>query len=448
MQNIGKKKSRHHFVVGLISLTVLFLLAACNLIPASQIITPSVPVTTTREPSTPASFSPITTGATSSSTTDSPLLTPSSTLTATQTHLEALSLPNPENFFWKPVASGLSQPIGITYTSSEEDRIYIVEQVGIVSIIDRRSFLPEPFLDIQSRVNSQGSEQGLLGLAFHPQYPQVPFIFVNYTDLKGNTVISRFMVTGGEPAQADAGSEKILLRVDQPFSNHNGGEVVFGPDDYLYLGLGDGGSAGDPRGNAQSTNTLLGKILRIDVNQGDPYSIPADNPFANAGGKPELWAYGLRNPWRFSFDRQTGALYIGDVGQNSWEEVDYLPAGSPGGFNFGWNYYEGLHPYQGTPTAGEQFVQPVFEYGHDQGCSIIGGVVYRGMQLSDWRGVYLFGDYCSGIVWGMYLQPDGNWQVQRMFETNARITSFGEDAAGEVYLADHGGNIFVLARKP
>ena len=232
-------------------------------------------------------------------------------------------------------------------------------------------------MDIHERVGSQGSEQGLLGLAFHPKFAENGFFFVNYTDLQGNTVISRF--TGAaKTGQVDPATEKILLQVKQPYPNHNGGGVVFGPDGYLYLSLGDGGSGGDPQNHAQSLDTFLGKILRIDVNQGDRYAIPADNPFAKGGGLPEIWAYGLRNPWRFSFDLQTHDLFIADVGQNAYEEVDFIPAGSGAGYNYGWRFREGLHPYKNDPPAGLKLVDPVWEYGHDQGCSITGGFVYRG----------------------------------------------------------------------
>ncbi len=210
--------------------------------------------------------------------------------------------------------------------------MFVLEQPGRIRLVKAGQISPVPFLDISDKVGSRGSEQGLLGLAFHPDFAHTPYFYVNYTDIDGNTVIARFQARGD---QADPGSEKILLHINQPFPNHNGGVLVFGPDGYLYAGLGDGGSEGDPLGNGQNTGVLLGKLLRIDVDKGDPYSIPPGNPFASAGGRPEIWAYGLRNPWRISFDRATGDLYIADVGQDMWEEVDYLPAGSPGGANFG-----------------------------------------------------------------------------------------------------------------
>ncbi|HJW89549.1 MAG TPA: PQQ-dependent sugar dehydrogenase [Anaerolineales bacterium] len=290
-------------------------------------------------------------------------------------------------------------------------------------------------------------ERGLLGLAFHPRYAENGLFYVNYTDLNGNTVIARFQVLA-DPQRADPGSEMRLLGVDQPFPNHNGGGLAFGSDGYLYLGLGDGGSGGDPLDNGQNTQTLLGKLLRIRVDGGEPYALPPDNPFINGGGAPEIWAYGLRNPWRFSFDRLTGDLYIADVGQGMWEEVNYLPAGSPGGTNFGWDYREGAHPFtDASPPSRVELIDPVVEYDHSQGCSITGGYVYRGDRLPEWRGVYLYGDYCTGLVWGLLLGPDGGWQNALLFETLARISSFGEDQSGELYLVDRSGAIKQLVRK-
>ena len=238
-----------------------------------------------------------------------------------------------------------------------------------------------------------------------------------------------------------------LLAVNQPFANHNGGAVVFGLDGYLYLGLGDGGSAGDPSGFAQSLTTHLGKILRIDISGSEPYGIPADNPYASGGGLAEIWAYGLRNPWRMAFDRQTGDLYIADVGQNQWEEINFVSAGTPGGLNFGWKFFEGLHPYEGSPPQGAALVSPVAEYSHAEGCSVTGGVVYRGERLPAWQGIYLYGDYCTGRVWGLLRDAQGNWQSQALFDGMGRITSFGEDETGEVYLIDQAGNVFILAQK-
>ena len=235
-----------------------------------------------------------------------------------------------------------------------------------------------------------------------------------------------------------------MLHIEQPFQNHKGGQLQFGPDGYLYIGMGDGGSQGDPDGNGQSLETLLGKILRIDVDHDEPYAVPSDNPYVDGGGLWEIWDYGLRNPWRFSFDQLNGDLYIGDVGQDAWEEIDYLPAGSPGGENFGWNYFEGTYSYRGSPPAGMKFVMPVAEYSHDLGNAVIGGYVYRGINLPSWQGVYLYGDYGSGKVWGLLHLRDGSWQNALMFETGRQISSFGLDENGEIYLVDDAGSILML----
>jgi glucose/arabinose dehydrogenase len=320
-----------------------------------------------------------------------------------------------------------------------------VEQPGRVRIIQNGQVLRGAYLDIRERVGSRGNEQGLLGLAFHPRFSENGFLYVNYTDQQGDTIIARF---SADPAEyrADPASEFQLLRIPQPYPNHNGGQVSFGPDGYLYLGLGDGGSAGDPQDNAQSLETLLGKILRIDVTGGTPYAIPTDNPFANGGGRPEIWAYGLRNPWRFSFDRLTGDLYIADVGQNAWEEINVMPADSPGGANFGWDYFEAVFPFEGSPPDQLRQLEPVSYYAHSEGCSVTVGVVYRGLNLPAWQGVYLYGDFCSGTIWGL-LQTPGGWLNAPLFRNVGNLTTFGEDEAGEVFVADRSGAILQLVSK-
>ena len=356
------------------------------------------------------------------------------------------SFPIPENFSWLPVANGLQSPVGISNAGDGSTRLFVIEQSGKIRIIKDGILLSEIFLNISDRVGSRGSEQGLLGLAFHPDYAVNGYFYVNYTDKQGTTIISRFKVSDTDPALADPASEKILLTVEQPYGNHNGGSVAFGPDGYLYLGLGDGGSGGDPHFYSQSLDTLLGKILRIDVNHGDGYSIPEDNPFPNTP-YPEIWGYGLRNPWRFSFDSLTGDFFIGDVGQNQWEEINFLPANYPGGVNFGWNYYEGTHTFlDGAPVDGD-YIFPVVEYDHNQGCSVTGGVVYRGNSLPEWYGVYLFGDFCTGTVWGLIQNPDGGWIMKTLYRNIGNIASFGVDENGEVYLVDLKGTIYQLQRK-
>jgi glucose/arabinose dehydrogenase len=346
------------------------------------------------------------------------------------------------------VADGLDSPIGLANAGDGSGRLFILEQRGRIRIWQAGSLLDDPFLDLTDQVDCCG-ERGLLGLAFHPDYAHNGYFFVNYTErVSGDlyTVIARFQVSA-DPNQADPASELRLLHIPQPYANHNGGGLAFGPDGYLYVGLGDGGSGGDPLGNGQSLDTLLGKLLRLDVDGGEPYTIPPDNPFASGGGLPEIWAYGLRNPWRFSFDRLTSDLYIADVGQNAWEEVDFLPAGSAGGANFGWNYFEGLHAYQGQPPADLALETPVAEYSHDFGASITGGYVYRGPNLPEWQGVYLYGDYMSGRIWGLLRQPDNEWQNAELFDTGFLITSFGEDESGELYIADYNGQVLRLNRK-
>lgn len=346
---------------------------------------------------------------------------------------------------WKLIANGLDRPTGMADPADGSGRLLILEQPGRIRVYQNGAILPQPFLDITDRINSTGNEQGLLGIALHPQYHANGFFYVNYTDLNGDTVIARFKVSSN-PDLADPASEKDLLHVKQPFPNHNGGSMVFGPDGLLYMGLGDGGSQGDPNLNGQSLNTYLAKLLRIDVDHGDPYAIPADNPFAKGGGLPEIWAYGLRNPWRFSFDRQTGDLYIADVGQDLYEEIDYLPAGSKGGVNFGWSYREGFHAYKGTPPAGLKLQDPVYEYSHAVGgCSVTGGYVYRGSLNPDLKGVYIYGDYCTGLVWGLKRGADGKWLNSQLFATGLNISSFGEDQAGELYMLDlRNGGVYRL----
>lgn len=351
--------------------------------------------------------------------------------------VNASSFPNPADYEWRPIASGLIRPVDIQSANDGTGRLFIIEKYGVIRVFENGQLLDEPFLNIDERVDDSGNEMGLLGFAFHPDYEQNGYFFVNYTGDRGNTRISRFQASGNS---VDPNSEKILLTIDQPYENHNGGAVVFGPDGYLYLGLGDGGLAGDPHKNGQNTSSLLGKILRIDVNNGDPYTIPSDNPFGN-----EVWSFGLRNPWRISFDKATGDLWIGDVGQGEWEEVDYIPAGSPGGANFGWSIMEGNHGYDGGPQPG--LLLPAAEYSHStgDGCSITGGYVYRG-SMPEWNGIYLYGDYCTGYIWGLFLS-DGTWQNQRLFEAGVTITTFGQDETGELYLASDNGNVYKLTKK-
>jgi glucose/arabinose dehydrogenase len=372
---------------------------------------------------------------------ETPAVIPTDTPTPEPTAIPQAGFPDPAGYTWNLIVDGFSRPLLATNAGDGSGRIFVLEQGGVIRIVQGGAILSDPFMDITGQVGSGSNEQGLLGLAFHPDYESNGLFFVNYTDLNGDTVISRFQVSA-DANVADPASEKILLQVDQPFANHNGGNLEFGPDGFLYAGLGDGGSQGDPNGNGQSRAAYLAKLLRIDVNSGDPYGIPADNPFANSGGLPEIWALGFRNPWRFSFDRATGDLYIADVGQNQWEEVDYLPAGSPGGANFGWNIMEGNHPYQGDATDG--MIGPVTEYEHGNRCSITGGNVYRGQALLAWNGVYFYGDYCSGEILGLVHNADSSWESRLLYDTGFLITSFGLDEAGEIYVLDRNGGLYQL----
>jgi len=363
----------------------------------------------------------------------SPTPTP---ISPTEPAPNASKFPDPNNYRWQLIVAGLVRPVDLQPDGS--DRLFVIEKAGRIRIIENGGLIETPFLNIEDRVNDSSNEMGLLGLAFHPIYAQSGYFFVNYTGNGGDTIISRFRVSRDSNI-ADPASEIILLRLNQPFRNHNGGTLQFGPDGYLYAGLGDGGSAGDPFGNGQKMDTLLGKVLRMDVDSADPYAVPADNPFGN-----EIWDYGLRNPWRISFDRLTGDLYIGDVGQGTWEEIDIHPANASGGINFGWNYREGAHNYSGTAPAG--LTDPVAEYSHTEGgCSVTGGYVYRGF-MSEWNGIYLYGDYCTGYVWGL-VKFGEDWQTQLLFETGERITSFGQDEGGELFLVSDGGRIYKLVRK-
>ncbi len=343
----------------------------------------------------------------------------------------------------KPVASEFNQPVFLTHAG--DNRMFVVERHGTIRIIAGGQTLSEPFLDIRDRVGSQGQEQGLLGLAFHPQYRTNGQFFINYTDRQGDTVISRFHVTSDDN-RADGDSEEIMLRIQQPAANHNGGMLAFGPDGYLYVGTGDGGAANDRFRNGQNLQSLLGKLLRLDVDGERPYAIPHDNPFV---GRPEIraeiWAYGLRNPWRFSFDRATGNLSIADVGQDKYEEVDWQPANSHGGENYGWPIMEGLHCFQRAACDQTGLTLPVVEYDHSAGCSVTGGYVYRGRDYPELAGAYLFADYCSGTIWLSQREANGEWTQREKLQTALRVSSFGEDSRGEIYVIDlANGGIFHL----
>jgi glucose/arabinose dehydrogenase len=343
------------------------------------------------------------------------------------------------------VVSSLIRPLYVTHAGDGSGRLFIVEQRGRIYV--RENDALSIFLDITNlaspEANGSGyTERGLLGLAFHPDYATNGLFFVNYTDTAGNTVIRRYQVSADNPAVADAASGTEIFTLRQPFPNHNGGYITFGLDGYLYVAVGDGGMAGDPLEEGQNKDGLLGSILRLDVSA-QTYSVPQSNPFVAGGGAPEIWSYGWRNPWRFSFDRATGDMYIGDVGQNMWEEISFEPAGSAGGLNYGWNIYEASHQYVNLQPVGE-VVMPIAEYDHSQGCSVTGGYVYRGEAVAALQGVYLYGDYCSGNVWYAYRDPDQVWQSGLFLQTGFQISSFGEDEAGELYIVDYNGAIYQI----
>ena len=342
----------------------------------------------------------------------------------------------------EPLTTDLSQPTSLTHAGDGSGRLFVTQKGGELVIIQEGEVLPEPFLDLSGAVTTN-SERGLLDVAFHPNYAENGRFFVHYSDQRGDTVIAEYSVSD-DPNIADVSSERVLLTAEQPYSNHNGGEIAFGPDGYLYIGLGDGGSGGDPENNGQDLSTLLGAILRIDVDSGDPYGIPEDNPFAgDENARPEIWAYGLRNPWRFSFDRETGDLLIGDVGQNAYEEINLQPASSAGGENYGWNPAEGDHCYlSGCDLS--SYVSPILEYSHasGEGSSVTGGYRYRGSAAPALAGVYLFGDFGSGNLWGATQNADGAWSSDKLVETGRNLVAFGEDEAGEVYVAEFGGTLY------
>jgi uncharacterized repeat protein (TIGR01451 family) len=341
-------------------------------------------------------------------------------------------------------ASGLDHPVLATHAGDGSKRLFVLEQPGQIKIVQNGQVLTTPFLDIRSKI-SYGGERGLLGLAFHPSYKTNGFFYVDYTRSgDGATVIERYKVSSNANV-ASLASAFTLLVIPQPYANHNGGNLAFGKDGKLYIGMGDGGSGGDPQNLAQNIDSLLGKILRIDVDSAVPYGIPTDNPFVGKAGADEIWALGLRNPWRFSFDRQTEDLLIGDVGQNLWEEIDYQPAGVRG-LNYGWRCYEGMHTYNLNPPCSGVLTPPIAEYNHSEGQSVTGGYVYRGKRYPSLTGTYFYADFSQGKIWAMMKTGDAWSTPALLLDTPYAISSFGEDEDGEVYIADYyGGTLHLLA---
>jgi glucose/arabinose dehydrogenase len=347
------------------------------------------------------------------------------------------------------VAGGFVQPVHVAHAGDGSGRIFIVEQSGRIRILDNGAVLPSSFLDLASVIPPRliaGGEQGLLSVAFPPGFATKRYFYVNYTGtpvapaLVAPTVVARYRVSTGDNNVADPASEEVILTIPQPFANHNGGQLAFGPDGFLYIGMGDGGSGGDPSGNGQNPGALLGKMLRIDVEGVEsvavPYGIPLSNPFRIMPGyAPEIWALGLRNPWRFSFDRVTGDLYIGDVGQGTFEEIDFQPTGSPGGQNYGWNIMEGDACFNSVTCNTAGLTLPVITYVHPQGFSVTGGVVYRG-AIPALQGIYFYGDFSNGLLWGLR-KNSGGWDNALLADTTMLISTFGEDETGNLYLADY-----------
>ncbi len=426
---------------------ILFLLEGCSIgtIETTPVRTP--PVASPRAPlvsPTPLSFPSPSSRPTSQAQQQprpSPQPSPIPTSTPTPT-----PIPFPDKAYLELFVEIPGQITYLTHAGDGSEALFVTERSGRVWRIPKDTQTPDLFLDIQDRVDSSATERGLLSIAFDPHFAENGLFYVNYISKqgRGDTVIARFRTTDFH--QADPASETEILRIDQPKANHNGGQLQFGPDGYLYIGMGDGGGAGDPWDNAENLQTLLGKLLRIQVSGEATYAIPPDNPFVGReDARMEIWAYGLRNPWRFSFDRATGDLYIADVGQNAWEEIDFQSAGSPGGQHYGWDTMEGNHcfePPEGCDRSGK--VPPIWEYDHSMGCSVTGGYVYRGTAAPSAQGLYFFGDFCSGEIYALRPMGANTWEAQLVLETDLRIASFGEDEKGELYVLDLEGNVYRL----
>lgn len=362
--------------------------------------------------------------------------------------------PTAADYTLTEIASGFDNALFVTNAGDGSGRLFVGEQTGFILIIlPDGDVLFDPFLDISEMLSndvSQGgyTERGLLGMAFHPQYRENGRVFISHTDAVGDSILAEYRVDSSDPNRLDPNSRREVLRIAQPYYDHNAGHIAFAPDGTLFMSIGDGGSLGDAPGiTSQDTMTLLGKLLRIDVDGGSPYAIPADNPFVGRDDAlPEIFAYGLRNPWRFSFDRVTGDLYIGDVGQMDYEEVNFLPADHAGGANFGWWFYEASRPYRDDAPPPDSLTMPIAEYPHLIGCSVTGGYVYRGAALSGMVGIYVFGDYCTGRTWSLLRDTGDRWRVQPFLDTGMQISSFGEDENGELLIVDYKGTIARLDR--
>ncbi len=428
---------------------LVLMLAACqptaeNDLPTADLpdeeLQPTAPVavvaTATAVPTQPPTFTP------SPAPTDAPPTpTPTPSITPTPTVTPIPAAPVTRITLQRVTDYSFIKPTYLTHAG--DDRLFVTEQQGVIRIIQDGQVLSEPFLYIVDQVGSTQYEQGLLSVAFHPNYAENGRFFINYTNLSGDTVISAWRVSPDNPNVADYGSEQILLTIRQPYANHNGGQIKFGPDGYLYVGMGDGGSANDPLGAGQDLNTLLGKMLRLDVDfNPDGYAIPPDNPFVNEAARNEIWAYGVRNPWRFTFDRLTGDLFMADVGQNLWEEINWQPASSAGGENYGWNVMEAGHCFTNSGCDQSDLVVPIFEYSHELGCSVTGGYISRGMEDLALYGNYFLADFCQGTIWSLFPNGDGSWQSNVVYQGAGNVSSFGEDVNGGLYVVDQLGSVY------
>lgn len=359
--------------------------------------------------------------------------------------------PDGSNYVWELFSEGFDNPVFLTHAGDGTGRLYAIEQGGYIWTVEpdgtqgRYPFLDMALMTSPDVMRGTYSERGLLSIAFDPDFETNRVFYISYTDRQGDSAVARMETNRVNPNHADHTSMETILAQHQPYYDHNGGQIAFGPDGYLYVGFGDGGSIDDPEINAQNTATILGKMLRIDVRGHETYVVPPDNPFvADPAYRPEIWAVGYRNPWRFSFDRANGDMYVADVGQWLWEEWNYQPGTSMGGENYGWNLFEGNLQRSDAIPEGFTPVPPAIAYDHTQGCSITGGYVYRGAALPELDGYYIYGDYCSGRVWAAWRDEAGVWQSIVFHETGRNISSFGEDEAGELYMVDYKGEILRL----
>jgi glucose/arabinose dehydrogenase len=422
------------------------ILAACTQPTPVHEDTPPAPVAATAAPTN--TVVPVATPAVETPPADA---TPAAVSLPTPTPAPAIAVlaPDQVQLRLEPVYDGFELPVFLTHAGDGSDRLFVVEKTGKIWVIVDGVVQTAPFLDVSEKITTAGNEQGLLGMAIAPKFAETSHFFINYTDRQGTTIVERYTVSSNDPYQADPQSAFTVLTVAQPAANHNAGMLDFGPDGYLYVPLGDGGAANDRFGNGQNPDALLGKILRLDVTSdpAQPYSIPADNPFVAADWngqdvRDEVWAIGLRNPWRTSFDRETGAFWVADVGQNQIEEVNVLQPGAPGGDNLGWPIMEGLSCFSASGCDQSGLTLPVAEYAHVGGnCSVTGGYVYRGVAFPQWHGIYFYGDYCSGRIWALAPDGVGGWATTEVMDTPLTLSSFGEDEAGELYALDYGAGV-------